>query len=285
MKQAVLPCLLGHVFDDVFVNHHRVGRFDQRVEAVINFRLAGGGDFMVLALDLDAEFLHHQAHLGADVLLRVGGRDREITFLVADLVAEVRHFIAAGVPDGFLGIHAVEGAVALGIELHVVEDEELGFRPEHGRVGQPGADANISRRVARCRADRGCRLPSCRFRRWCRSSDSVGTAQKGSMKAVSGRAWRACRRLQCSSIRGWRSHQSQSLLRRLPRSIRRWDKLKCCQVPKVSTNLMSTILAPLFLAISITLFGVLMLRTLVILGSIAQESPESVKRKGNRLTI
>jgi hypothetical protein len=34
--------------------------------------------------------------------------------------------------------------------------------------------------------------------------------------------------------------------------------LKCCQVPKVSTNLMSTILAPLFLADSNTLLGVLM---------------------------
>ncbi len=38
----------------------------------------------------------------------------------------------------------------------------------------------------------------------------------------------------------------------------RMGQLKCCQVPKVSTNLMSTILAPLFLANSITLLGVLM---------------------------
>src|ERR1041385_5779767 len=34
--------------------------------------------------------------------------------------------------------------------------------------------------------------------------------------------------------------------------------VKCCQVPKVSTNLMSTILAPDFLAVSITCLGVLM---------------------------
>ena len=59
-----------------------------------------------------------------------GGRDREITFLVADFVAEVRHLVAAGVPDAFLGINGVERAVALGIELHVVEDEEFGFRAE-----------------------------------------------------------------------------------------------------------------------------------------------------------
>ena len=34
-------------------------------------------------------------------------------------------------------------------------------------------------------------------------------------------------------------------------------RLKCCQVPKVSTNFTSTILAPSFLAISNTLLGVL----------------------------
>ena len=39
----------------------------------------------------------------------------------------------------------------------------------------------------------------------------------------------------------------------------RWaGMVKCCQVPKVSTNFTSTILAPAFLAISITLLGVLM---------------------------
>ena len=38
----------------------------------------------------------------------------------------------------------------------------------------------------------------------------------------------------------------------------RMGQLKCCQVPKVSTNLMSTILAPLLFANSITLLGVLM---------------------------
>ena len=106
MKQAVLPCLLGDVLDDVLVDHHRVGRLDQRVKAVIDFRLAGRGHFVVLPLDLDAQLLHHQAHLGADILLRVGRGDREITFLVADLVAEVGHLVPAGVPDGFLGIDA-----------------------------------------------------------------------------------------------------------------------------------------------------------------------------------
>src|SRR5204863_4281951 len=37
----------------------------------------------------------------------------------------------------------------------------------------------------------------------------------------------------------------------------RMGQLKCCQVPNVSTNLMSIIFAPVFLANSITLLGVL----------------------------
>ena len=36
-------------------------------------------------------------------------------------------------------------------------------------------------------------------------------------------------------------------------------QVKCCQVPNVSTNLMSTIFAPAFFAISITLLGVAIL--------------------------
>jgi hypothetical protein len=43
-------------------------------------------------------------------------------------------------------------------------------------------------------------------------------------------------------------------------------QLKCCQVPKVSTNFTSTIFAPCFFAISITLFGVLIDFAFVIQG-------------------
>jgi hypothetical protein len=58
---------------------------------------------------------------------------------VADLVTEVRQFFATGVPDRFLGIHGVERAIAARVELDVVEDEELGFRPEDRGVGETGA--------------------------------------------------------------------------------------------------------------------------------------------------
>ena len=57
-----------------------------------------------------------------------------------NLVAGVGHLVFARVPDRFLRINAVEGPVALAVELHVVEDEELGFRPHVGRVSHTRAD-------------------------------------------------------------------------------------------------------------------------------------------------
>ncbi len=83
MKVTVLPCFIGDVADDVFVEHHVVGRFDERVEALVDLALAAGGDFVVMALDVEAAGDHGLDHFGAQVLVMIGGRDREIAFLVA----------------------------------------------------------------------------------------------------------------------------------------------------------------------------------------------------------
>src|SRR5437773_6166614 len=88
--------------------------------------------------------------------------------------------------------------------------------------------------------------------------DSVGTAMKGSMKAVTGSGMASM------------SDASMDFQPRMddpskPRPSLKLSSLnslmgmvKCCQVPKVSTNFTSAIFAPAFLAISITLLGVLM---------------------------
>src|SRR5882672_697638 len=88
-------------------------------------------------------------------------------------------------------------------------------------------------------------------------NDSVGTAIKGSIKAVTGSGIASMseasmlfqpRMLEPSKPSPSAKDSSLSSL---------IGMLKCCQVPKVSTNLISTILAPLFLANSNTLLGVL----------------------------
>src|SRR6266566_2389806 len=87
-------------------------------------------------------------------------------------------------------------------------------------------------------------------------SERVGTAQNGSMKALAG-----------SGIASM-SEASMDFQPRIDEPSKpnpslkdsslssSMGQLKCCQVPKVSTNLMSNILAPCRLAISRTLLGV-----------------------------
>src|SRR5215472_8886823 len=96
-------------------------------------------------------------------------------------------------------------------------------------------------------------------------NDKVGSRQNGSINAVSGSGMAS---MSDASI----LFQPRMLEPSKPRpSVKissvnsRIGQLKCCQVPKVSTNLMSTILAPLFLANSITLLGVLIDVVVVVL--------------------
>ena len=64
-------------------------RLHQRVEALIDLALAAGGDFVVVALDVEAALDHGLHHLAAQVLVVIGGRHREVAFLVARPVAEI----------------------------------------------------------------------------------------------------------------------------------------------------------------------------------------------------
>src|SRR6266403_4321682 len=89
-------------------------------------------------------------------------------------------------------------------------------------------------------------------------NDNVGTAMNGSIKAVAGSGMASMseasmlfqpRMLEPSKPSPSANDSSLSSL---------IGTLKCCQVPKVSTNLISAILAPHFLASSSTLLGVLM---------------------------
>src|SRR2546428_10537904 len=86
----------------------------------------------------------------------------------------------------------------------------------------------------------------------------VGTAQNGSMKAVagSGMANMSEASMDFQPRIDEPSKPRPSLKESSFNSLK--GRVKCCQVPKVSTNFTSTILAPALLAISNTCLGVLM---------------------------
>ena len=137
MKVTVLPYWLRDVADEVFVKQHPIGRFDQRVKALVDFALAARGHFVVVALDVQARLFHRQDHLGAQVLIVVGGRDGEIAFLVTRPVSQVV-LLAPGIPAAFFRIDEVV-AVLLGlIEADIVKNEELRLGAEVGGVGNAG---------------------------------------------------------------------------------------------------------------------------------------------------
>src|SRR5437870_11817769 len=89
-------------------------------------------------------------------------------------------------------------------------------------------------------------------------SERVESAMNGSMKAVagSGMANMSEASIDFQPRMEEPSKPRPSLKESSFNSLK--GRVKCCQVPKVSTNFTSTILAPAFLAISNTCLGVLM---------------------------
>src|SRR5947208_11046676 len=90
--------------------------------------------------------------------------------------------------------------------------------------------------------------------------DSVGTAQNGSMKAVSGSGIASMSEASMDFQPRMEEPSKPNPSAKMFSVNSVIGQVKCCQVPKVSTNLMSTIRAPCFLAISMTLLGVLMVQ-------------------------
>ena len=135
---------LGDIFQDVLVEHHGVGGLDEGVETKIDFGLAARGDFMMLTLDAHTQLLQDEAHFGADILLSIDRGHWEIAFLVTNLVAQIGHLIAAGVPNGFLGIEAVDVAGRLGPQGIGARVRGGGRGRQHdqnrGERRQPGGD-------------------------------------------------------------------------------------------------------------------------------------------------
>ena len=128
---------VGHVLHDIFVEQHLVRRPHQRVELQINFRLAAGGHFVMMALHLHAAILHGEHHLGAQVLIVVGGRHGKVAFPEARPVSQIFLF-PAGVPAALFGVDIVKAVLLALIEAHIVEDKKFGLGAEVGRVGNAG---------------------------------------------------------------------------------------------------------------------------------------------------
>ena len=142
---ALLP---GGVLDEVLELHHVVGGLEQRVEAVVDLRLAGGADLVVGALDEQAARLEVLDHVGAQVAVVVVGLDGEVAALEPRLVALVLPVVLAGVPPALDGVDVVVALVDAGGVADAVEDVELGLGSEVGGVRDAGR-VEVGQRLAR----------------------------------------------------------------------------------------------------------------------------------------
>ena len=91
MKVTVLPAFQAMFLTTYLYFSTLSASLQQRVEAHVDLGLAGGADLVVVHLDLDADLLELQDHLGLRRSWNwsIGGQ-REVALLVARLVAEVR---------------------------------------------------------------------------------------------------------------------------------------------------------------------------------------------------
>ena len=96
-----LAGLAGDVLDDVLVFQHIVGHFDDGAVPHVNLALTAGRDFVMMSFDVEAAFDHGQHHFGAQIIQSVGRRTREISFLIAELISEIRPSRATSVPGAF----------------------------------------------------------------------------------------------------------------------------------------------------------------------------------------
>ena len=129
MNVTVLLCLRGDVLDDVLVHQHVVGHRHQRRETAYRFRTGRRWPPRDAALRRPGRTRSWSASFRCAGHELIGGRDREVAFLVAQLVAEVRAFHRG---RGSSRLRRCRGSSSRScgvlVEADVVEDEELGFR-------------------------------------------------------------------------------------------------------------------------------------------------------------
>src|SRR5262245_22489767 len=130
-ERGSLSVLARYVLHNVLVVHQVVGHFCEGVKAHVNLALTRRGYFVMMHLNANSNLLHRQDHLASKILQRVHGWDREITFLVADLVSEVVAVLfAPRIPEAFIGIDVIESSIHALIETYIIKHEELRFGTE-----------------------------------------------------------------------------------------------------------------------------------------------------------
>merc|ERR1719499_1012730 len=127
--------LLGDVSHDVLVPHELIGNVNEGSESEVNFALTGSTDLVVVGFHVHANRSHEGTHVVSAVLKGVEGSRGEVSFLGSVLVGKVSSsFLSSRVPEGFSAVYRKARLSHAFLVLHVIEQEEFGFRSNSGVV-------------------------------------------------------------------------------------------------------------------------------------------------------
>ncbi len=130
---------IGDVVHAVLEGLDFVGLLHQGVELDADFVLAGSRHFVVMHFDDQAHLFHGVAHGGTDFMVVVARRNREIATLDGRAMALVAAFdVLVCHPGALFGVDLEHRAGDVGLELHLVEDEELRLRADEHGVAEAG---------------------------------------------------------------------------------------------------------------------------------------------------
>ena len=124
-----LPGPIGRISDNIFVHHHAIRAFQQRVIAHVNLGLARPANLVVVALDVDPGGDHSLHHFGAQILIVIRGRNREVTLFHARTVAKIV-CLPRRIPPALFRIDKIKAMLRRAVEVHVIEDKKFRFRSE-----------------------------------------------------------------------------------------------------------------------------------------------------------
>ena len=92
---------------------------------------------MVVALDVDPGGDHSLHHFGAQILIVIRGRNREVTLFHARTVAKIV-CLPRRIPPALFRIDKIKAVLRRAVEVHIIEDKEFRFRSEIRRIRDAG---------------------------------------------------------------------------------------------------------------------------------------------------
>src|ERR1043166_8523496 len=132
----------GGVLDHILKDLQVISGAQQGRITKIDFALAGSCDFVMMTLDVDADFSQRQRNFRTNVDQGVDRSDGDVSFFGANAMTKIRPCLrgaASGVPVPFVGINRITGFTLFVVIVDAVKNKELCLRTKVRDLCNAGA--------------------------------------------------------------------------------------------------------------------------------------------------